>query len=253
MISKVNKTVFSVTVILFSIFVRNVYTKLPSTLKKCSRNDPDINACIIKAVNMVRPLLATGDLGDGYHTPPLEPLCLDNIEMGRGRQFRATFSDIQAKGGSDFIIDKLSANTSAIAFDLAITLPKISFTGKYTLRIKLLLLDIQGAGDMKGYFENAKAVVKMRGERYFKNSVEYVRFTKMPIRISVSNMKIQLNNLFNGDKVLGQVGNSIINENQELYLSEIIPGLEKGLSQKFLDIANEILDTATYDEMFPPN
>ncbi|XP_055838962.1 protein takeout [Episyrphus balteatus] len=249
------KNVFSVTVIVTVISIQaiGVNGKLPSTLKKCSRNDPDINGCIIKAVNIVRPLLATGDLGDGYHTPPLEPLLLDNIEMGRGRQFRATFSDIQARGGSDFIIDKLSANTSTIAFDVAITLPKISFIGKYSLRIKLLLLNIQGAGDMKGYFENAKADVQMRGSKYFKNGIEYVRFTKMPIRIKVSNMKLQLDNLFNGDKILGEVGNSIINDNQDLYLNEIIPGLEKGLSQKFLLIANEILETATYDEMFPPN
>lgn len=93
----------------------------------------------------------------------------------------------------------------------------------------------------------------MRGIKYLKDGVEHVKFTKMPIRFTVSNMKLRLDNLFNGDKILGEVGNAIINDNQDLYLNEIIPGLEKGLSKKFLDIANEILEKATFDEMFPPN
>lgn len=93
----------------------------------------------------------------------------------------------------------------------------------------------------------------MRGSRYIKDDVEYVKFHKMPMRVTVDKMKLNLENLFNGDKVLGEVGNSIINDNQDLYLQEVIPGLEKGLSRKFLDIANQILATATYDEMFPPN
>lgn len=93
----------------------------------------------------------------------------------------------------------------------------------------------------------------MRGSRYIRDGVEYVKFHKMPMRVTVDKMNLNLENLFNGDKVLGEVGNSIINDNQDLYLAEIIPGLEKGLSRKFLGIANQILETATYDEMFPPN
>lgn len=62
-----------------------------------------------------------------------------------------------------------------------------------------------------------------------------------------------MDNLFNGDPVLGQVGNSFINENSKLFLTEITPGLEKSLSKTFTDIANTILKTTTYDEMFPEN
>lgn len=92
----------------------------------------------------------------------------------------------------------------------------------------------------------------MRGTRYLRNGLEYVKFTKMTMRIQFRDFKLQLDNLFNGDRILGEVGNTLINDNQELYLNEIVPGLERGLSKKFLDVANEILATATFDEMFPP-
>lgn len=92
----------------------------------------------------------------------------------------------------------------------------------------------------------------MRGVRYQRNGLEYVKFTKMTMRIQFKDFKLHLDNLFNGDGVLGDVGNTLINNNQELYLNEIVPGLERGLSKKFLNVANEILATATFDEMFPP-
>lgn len=92
----------------------------------------------------------------------------------------------------------------------------------------------------------------MRGTRYLRHGLEYVKFTKMTMRIQFKDFKLRLDNLFNGDRILGEVGNTLINDNQELYLNEIVPGLERGLSKKFLDVANEILATATFDEMFPP-
>ncbi|XP_030387470.1 protein takeout [Scaptodrosophila lebanonensis] len=227
--------------------------KLPSSITPCARDDPQLERCIIAAVYQVRPLLAHGNLGDGYTTPPLEPLALDNIEVGRSSQFQAVFTDIEASGGSNFVIDRLIAKPDEISYDLWLTLPRIDFKGKYFMRLNLLLLDIKGKGNMRGFCENAKASVKMRGARYLKNGKEYIKFTKMSMRIQFKDFKLHLDNLFNGDRILGDVGNTLINENQKLYMNEIVPGLERGLSQKFLEVANEILATATFDEMFPPS
>ncbi|KAH8322558.1 hypothetical protein KR074_005893, partial [Drosophila pseudoananassae] len=203
-----------------------------SSIRPCSRDDPQLERCIIDAVYKIRPLLVHGDLGDGYKTPPLEPLALDDIELGRTSQFQAVFQNLEALGGSNFIIDRLM--------------------GTYSLHLNLLLLDIKGRGNMQGYCENAKASVKMRGTRYQRNGQDFAKFTKMTMRIQFKDFKLNLENLFNGDRILGDVGNRLINNNQDLYLNEIVPGLERGLSKKFLDVANEILATATFDEMFPP-
>lgn len=50
---------------------------------------------------------------------------------------------------------------------------------------------------------------------------------------------------------MGQIGNQFINENSELFLGEIIPGLEKNLAEIFTKTANEIVENASFDEMFP--
>lgn len=99
---------------------------------------------------------------------------------------------------------------------------------------------------------NTLANVKVRGSKVTKaDGIDYVRFDRLQVRIKIGGQKISLDNLFNGDPVLGQVGNEIINQNSDLFLGEIVPGLEKGLASTFLDIANEVLENATFDEMFP--
>ncbi|KAH8254158.1 hypothetical protein KR032_008744 [Drosophila birchii] len=243
---------FGLLTIILMALCQLICAKLPSTIKPCARDDPQLERCIVKAVYNLRPLLIHGNLGDGYTTPPLEPLALDNIELGRSSQFQAVFTDLEATGGSNFIIDRLIAKPLDISYDLWITLPRIDFRGRYSMHLNLLLLDIKGRGNMQGYCENAKASVKMRGTRYLRNGQDYVKFTKMTMRIEFKDFKLNLENLFNGDRILGDVGNALINNNQDLYLNEIVPGLEHGLSKKFLDVANEILATATFDEMFPP-
>lgn len=123
--------------------------------------------------------------------------------------------------------------------------------GKYTLKIKILVLDISGKGDMDGSFENSRARVKMQARKYQKNGETYMKFDLFNIRIQVGKNKINLKNLFNGDPSLGRIGNQFINENSELFLAEIIPGLEKNLAEIFTKTANEIVENASFDEMFP--
>lgn len=71
------------------------------------------------------------------------------------------------------------------------------------------------------------------------------------MKVSVGRARFRLENLFNGDQVLGEIGNQVINENSQLFLDELIPGFEKSLSKTFLDIANGVLTDVTFDEMFP--
>lgn len=104
---------------------------------------------------------------------------------------------------------------------------------------------------MEGQFENSRARVKMVSRKYQKNGETYIKFDKFNLKIQIGKHKLRLDNLFNGDPNLGQVGNQFINENSELFLAEIIPGLEKNLAEIFTKTANEIVDSASFDEMFP--
>lgn len=138
-----------------------------------------------------------------------------------------------------------------LVFDFVIFLPKLEYKGKYSLKIKLLLLDIAGKGDVTGSLDNTRARVRLRGVRYQKDGQTYMKFEKFLFKIQVNSSKIHLDNLFNGDPTLGQIGNQFINDNIDLFLSEVTPGLEKSLAETFTEVANDILRYATLDEIFP--
>lgn len=99
--------------------------------------------------------------------------------------------------------------------------------------------------------ENTKAFVRIRGATEKRNGVDYVTFKQLDAKIQIAKSKFNLHNLFNDASTLNEIGNQFVNENSELFLSELIPGLEKSLSKTFLDIVNVILKDVTFDEMFP--
>jgi Haemolymph juvenile hormone binding protein (JHBP) len=94
--------------------------------------------------------------------------------------------------------------------------------------------------------------VKVRGYTEVVDGVEYVRFHRIQTKIKIGTGQFYLHNLFNGDATLEQLGNQVINENSKIFLDEIIPGLEKSLSERFTGIVNNIMKSVTLDEMFPP-
>lgn len=82
-------------------------------------------------------------------------------------------------------------------------------------------------------------------------TADFVTFERLETKIHISKGKFHLENLFGGDKTLSQVGNQFVNENSELFLAELTPGMENSLSRTFLEIVNVIMKNVTYDEMFP--
>lgn len=94
---------------------------------------------------------------------------------------------------------------------------------------------------MDGSFTNSRARVKMRANKYEKNGQTYLKFERFNLKIQIGKNRLNLKNLFNGDPNLGAIGNQFINENSELFLGEILPGLEKNLAEIFTKTANEIV------------
>lgn len=99
--------------------------------------------------------------------------------------------------------------------------------------------------------ENTRANVRLIGKKVPRNGIEYVKFDQLLMKVSVGKSRFRLENLFNGDRTLGEIGNQVINENSQLFVDEMIPGFEKSLSKTFLEIANDVLTDVTFDEMFP--
>jgi len=234
------------------LFATHLEATLPPIIQTCPRNSPDPSKCIREVVEKIRPNLANGDFGANFNVPKLEPLFIDKISMDRGPDFKAEFTDIVVSGPSKFVLEDFKdVDFQKLTFDFIILLPRLDFTAKYNLKARLAIIDLKGKGNVKGYFKNSRGRVRIRGYLDPKDGKNYFRLKRLQVRISIGEAKFNLENLFGGDPNLGRIGNQVVNENSEIFLAELIPGLEQSLAAKFQGIANEILKDATYDEMFP--
>lgn len=66
-----------------------------------------METCIRNSVEKLRPNLATGNWGDNFVVPKLEPLNLESIQMNRGPDFQANFTNIIVYGPSKWILEEL--------------------------------------------------------------------------------------------------------------------------------------------------
>lgn len=83
------------------------------------------------------------------------------------------------------------------------------------------------------------------------NGNTHVYVKKLTIRVRVGGGSLNLENLFGGDKTLGDVVNQTINQNFDLVAKDIIPIVQRALERHFKRTANKIMTRYTEDQVFP--
>lgn len=225
---------------------------LPSSIKVCHRNDPQISDCIIKSIQHLQPRLATGDLGEGITIPKIEPFSIKSVQIGQTREFRINLKNVIVRGASSFKIEKLRANLDELKVDVIVTFPKLDINSNYDLTIKLFGQNLDNRGDGLIKLENARARVAMKASLYQKNGQQYLRFDKFRVKVQPGTIRrLKLSNLFNNDPNLEQAANTFINSNSDFLLANVYPTVERYLSEILTEAANELAATATFEELFP--
>lgn len=93
----------------------------------------------------------------------------------------------------------------------------------------------------------------MKGNKYQKNGVEYLKFEKFRIKVQTGKIKsIRLSDIAQGNNAaFEEVANAFIETNNQFVASNVYPPIEKYLAEVLTEIANEIVSFATFDELFP--
>ncbi|XP_035909011.1 uncharacterized protein LOC118510802 isoform X2 [Anopheles stephensi] len=227
----------------------------PSVLRACPRNSTDLNQCIIDVVNELRPRLATGDFGENFTIPSLEPIKIDRLKIERGENFKANFTNFRISGATHektgFIVKKLKTDIDNRQINATLLLPKLQVNSKYSLKMSILVLQINGDGDLQVNLTDTKVSLKLTFYTEMIDGEEYFRFNPINLRVKFGKARFYLKNLFNGDPTLEMIGNQAINENPDVLLDEVKSGIEENLAKLFTKIAGEVVKDALFEEVFP--
>lgn len=131
----------------------------------------------------------------------------------------------------------LDLEKRTLSFDLNI--PKLRINALYNLKGNILLLPLVGNGNVAMSMKDVKSTV------YTKISIqkkpeEVIHIDEMKVTFLVGNMRIHLDNLFNGNKVLGASLNMFLNQNAKEVISELRTDLEHGLANIFTGLWNNV-------------
>jgi len=224
----------------------------------CKKNDPNLDKCLMTSLQEVIP-----ELADGYpklRIPAIEPFELPSLEINHGQGSGKSVSidlklkDVKIMGLTSTMINSLKIDVDNYKLTGKISFSKpLEITGQYTINGKVLVLPITGSGPCKIVLHDPELELKeVLGTPNQKNGKTFVQVKKIDLKlIKVKKLNIKLENLFNGNKQLGDSMNTILNENWTVLLEELQPAVEEAVAVIAQDIVNKALQKTAYTDIFP--
>lgn len=122
--------------------------------------------------------------------------------------------------------------------------------GAYSLQGQFLILPIMGSG--RGNISLIEPVwsMKFRGKPFEKDGESYLKIQKMKIVFDASRMIVHLDNLFNGDKALGEDMNRVLNENWKEIYSEVKKPVIRCFHDVYTKTMQKMFDSIPYNKLF---
>ncbi|XP_075215010.1 protein takeout-like [Lycorma delicatula] len=224
--------------------------KLPSYLKPC-KIDGKLNECALKTGREAIPKIINGD--SKLKIPRMDPFDIKVIKIDQGsNSFGLKLEIINSKliglRKANFVASRMDLQKRHVEWDFKI--PKVEVLGNYKADGKILVLPITGQGKANITLLNLDITYKFDFVLTKKNGKEYIQIPDSTINFNTTRMYIKLENLFNGDKVLGNSMNQFLDENWKEVLNELGDPLIKSLSPIFTLIINNIAKEVPYNEIF---
>ncbi|CAO1440871.1 unnamed protein product [Diamesa serratosioi] len=228
--------------------------EIPDFLLVCHKGDPNLNQCVSNSVNNIKPYLVRGI--PEYDIPGLEPILLGDLIVAEstgnnGQGLSITANDIKTYGTSDFVMTNMKVEEYARHYTFKLEFPNLFVVGRYKVDGRILFLPIKGSGKFTGNFTGVLSDVSVKGIQQQINGQTKFIVNKLQIKLTVKDGNLDLENLFGGDKTLGEIINQTINQNFAVFSKELIPLIEKSLSRVFKRTANKILERFTMAQLFP--
>ncbi|XP_049799296.1 protein takeout-like isoform X2 [Schistocerca nitens] len=209
---------------------------LPQYIKACSEKDPNMSECALKNGRAAIPYVVKGD--PSIKLLPQDPLKVTEIVVDeKGLKF--TMRDVVIRGEAKGDLQDARSFPSERRLELDVWFPVLDMSFKYNVSGKVLVLPLDGAGTGTMKLENVTIHYKINYEPYRNGDTDHIKATVAQSRGEIGHMALNLQNLFNGDKFLGDNTNKVLNENWEVLVGDVGPAM----FESFRAVAQNLVDT----------
>ncbi|XP_069681806.1 protein takeout-like isoform X1 [Periplaneta americana] len=226
--------------------------QLPSYFKVCARSDPNFNECALKNGREIIPHLVKGE--KTFNLPPLDPFEVKvmNLSEGQGEgQLNLTMRDVKLHGLRHAYLQNYSTDFDKGHKSMLLTVPQLKVLATYNASGHILLVPIRGTGNINITLVDTKCMVRYHFMKQKINGVDQGQIIATTVHLDPKRMYIHLDNLFNGDKGLGNQMNKLLDENWKEVFDEITPHIAGSFIEMFRGLANGFAKSIPYDLLFP--
>ncbi|XP_072944040.1 putative beta-carotene-binding protein [Epargyreus clarus] len=230
------------------------YIDIEKYLNVCDRNSPDVNECLVDAVQKGLSDLAGGikELGvpaiDPYHQKELKMEYKNNQIMAK-----VIIKDIYVSGLKESKVRdvRLKADEDNFHMEVDMFSPTIKAKGKYSGGGSYNSLQVNASGDFDTIMTDLTYTWKLDGIPEKINNETHIRINSFYMRPDVGDMKSKLTNDNPDSRELTTLANRITNDNWRTLYKELLPFAQSNWNKIGIRVANKIFLKVPYNQLFP--
>jgi len=210
-------------------------------IKTCQRKDPQFVACSLKSNQQLYKQLAIGIEGlEDLHFDPMKLKKIEVLGDGGPVSINTTITKATVTGFSNIKIVDIDINPKTYHSVTKLYIPKLRIEGNYEMKGRILVLPINGRG--KCWFEphGLDITLYLKNRLYENFDHKFFNVTGVSLDFNMSGLKLRLNNLFDGAKVLEDSTNEYLNQNWKVVAESLKPVIAKSIENNFLEALNKL-------------
>ncbi|XP_050308147.1 protein takeout-like [Anthonomus grandis grandis] len=231
------------------IFVVNS-AAIPSYITPCHKSDPNFRKCCIENGNKALPHLMNGD--KSIKLPVLSPFKLDKVEVNSGPNLKITLTDISLYGFDTSTLKDLLFDFDNKIIEITMHSDMVQLIGTYDIKGKILVLPITGNGPANITIHDGIFKYKVSYKMEKRGGFDYVKLDQKNDKLdfTITEAYFQLDNLFEGNKAMGDNVNKFLNANQQDVLKEVGGAISGTVRAIAYTVGNAVLSNIPYDQLF---
>ncbi|XP_063926596.1 protein takeout-like [Zophobas morio] len=227
------------------------YASVPPNFKRCLRKDPDFNKCYLEAAQYGASLLTKRY--DQLDIPNLDPFKVTSLVLRTGQgpvNLEHNYTDCSVYGLTTIKFDIFELDLEKNTLMADGTIDQMVFKCSYHMTGRILLLAVRGDGNSTITFKRFRAKYKAAFDKYLKNEQTYYRTVNTQMESDVEHVHFDYDNLFNGNRELGDNLNFVLNDNWRTVFADAKADYDEIVRQIMTDVMEKIWGSTSLQEFF---
>ncbi|KAJ9577454.1 hypothetical protein L9F63_005955 [Diploptera punctata] len=221
---------------------------LPPYMKPCSLKDPDFNACVLQHGKDAIPEMIKGERK--YGLPVLDPVEIIELVLPSDH-FKLHLKNVKLTGMKNVDLKSVIYDLKHHDFIIEMVFPVLQIVSKYEMDGRILLLPISGKGDLNMTVDNVQVKTHADLNLAKIDGRDHLKFTNFQTQAEPKQVHLHFTNLFNGNKLLGDEMNELLNKEWRDAWRDFGPAVIEAANKIIDGMTQSFSETVPFDEWFP--